>query len=223
MAYIPVTKYDLKFNFFVHKNKYKYTKTKRCVILIGEEFFEMRIIAGELKGRRLASPSDNRVRPTTDKVKEAVFSMIAGYLQDSVVLDLFSGTGNLGLEAVSRGAKRAYLVDRDRASIALIRENVQHCKVEDRTVILLSDYAAALRKFNDSADVIFLDPPYKAGYMEECFELIADNNVLADDGIIVAEHSSSETLPDELSGMVLVKSKHYGKISVSIFEKKEAL
>ncbi len=170
----------------------------------------MRIIAGELKGRRLMTPSDNRVRPTTDKVKEAVFSMVTGYLPGSAVVDLFAGTGNLGLEAISRGAERAYFVDKDRTSIAMVRENVKHCKVEDRSVILWSDFKSVFKKINDRVDVIFLDPPYSAGYMEDCFRLIA-------------EHSSAETLPEEMSGMALIKSKRYGKISVSIYEKQEAL
>lgn len=183
----------------------------------------MRIIAGELKGRRLSAPSDYRVRPTTDKVKEAVFSMIAGYLSDSVVLDLFAGTGNLGLEAISRGAKRAYFADKDKTSIAIVRENVKHCKVEDRSVILWSDFASVFKKINDKVDVIFLDPPYSAGYMEKCFSLIAESSILEEDGIIVAEHSSAETLPDEMPGASLIKTKRYGKISVSIYEKQEAL
>lgn len=183
----------------------------------------MRIIAGELKGRRLMTPSDNRVRPTTDKVKEAVFSMVAGYLPGSVVVDLFAGTGNLGLEAISRGAARAYFVDKDRTSISMVRENVKHCKVEDRSVILWSDFKSVFKKINDKVDVIFLDPPYSAGYMEECFSIIAESEILEEGGIIVAEHSSAETLPEEMSGMVLIKSKRYGKISVSIYEKQEAL
>lgn len=183
----------------------------------------MRIIAGELKGRRLMTPSDNRVRPTTDKVKEAVFSMVAGYLPGSVVVDLFAGTGNLGLEAISRGAARAYFVDKDRTSISMVRENVKHCKVEDRSVILWSDFKSVFKKINDKVDVIFLDPPYSAGYMEECFSIIAESEILEEDGIIVAEHSSAETLPEDMSGMVLIKSKRYGKISVSIYEKQEAL
>lgn len=183
----------------------------------------MRIIAGELKGRRLMSPSDNRVRPTTDKVKEAVFSMIYGYLDGSIVIDLFAGTGNLGLEAISRGAERAYFVDRDRTSIGLVRENVKHCKVEDRSVIIWSDYASAFKKIGEKADVIFLDPPYSAGYMEECIKLISQSGILAEEGIVVAEYSSSDTLPEQIEDMVLVKSKRYGKISVSIFEKQEAL
>lgn len=182
----------------------------------------MRIIAGELKGRRLTAPSDNRVRPTTDKVKEAIFSMISAYLPDGVVIDLFAGTGNLGLEAISRGAARAYFVDKDRASIALVRENVKYCKVEDRAVILWSDFASAFKKINDKADVIFLDPPYGAGYMEDCLRLIGESGLLVDDGIVVAEHSFTETLPDEIADMVLVKSKRYGKIGVSVYEKQEA-
>ena len=182
----------------------------------------MRIIAGELKGRRLVTPADNRVRPTTDKVKEAVFSMISAYLPDSVVVDLFAGTGNLGLEAISRGAKRAYFVDRDRASISMIRENVKYCKVEDRSVIIWSDYAAALKKINDKVDVIFLDPPYTAGFIDKCMEAIAESDILLDDGIIVAEHSARDEVPDTIGGFVKFKEKRYGKINISVYEKQEA-
>lgn len=183
----------------------------------------MRIIAGELKGRRLTSPSDYRVRPTTDKVKEAIFSMISPYIQDSIIFDMFAGTGNLGLEAISRGAKRAYFIDRDRTSIGLVRQNVLYCKVEDRAVIMMADYASAIGKLSEQADVIFLDPPYDAGYMVNCIEMISENDLLVDDGVIVAEHSSAETLPEEIGEMMLIKTKRYGKISVSLYEKKEAL
>ncbi len=182
----------------------------------------MRIIAGELKGRRLVTPADNRVRPTTDKVKEAVFSMISAYLPDSVVVDLFAGTGNLGLEDISRGAKRAYFVDRDRTSIAMIRENVKHCKVEDRSVILWSDYTAALKKINDKVDVIFLDPPYTAGFIDKCLEAVAESNILLDDGIIVAEHSAKDAVPETAGGFVKVKTRRYGSINISVYEMQEA-
>ena len=183
----------------------------------------MRIIAGELKGRRLASPSDNRVRPTTDKVKEAVFSMISGYLQDSIVLDLFSGTGNLGLEAISRGAARVYFADRDRTSVALTKDNIRHCRVEDRAEVLHADYISVLNRFRDEADVIFLDPPYEAGYLENCLRLIGEKGILAEDGIVVAEHSYSEILPETVAGLVLIKTKRYGKISISLYERQEEL
>ena len=195
----------------------------RCDILKIKEFFVMRIIAGELKGRRLASPSDNRVRPTTDKVKEAVFSMISGYLQDSIVLDLFSGTGNLGLEAISRGAARVYFADRDRTSVALTKDNIRHCRVEDRAEVLHADYISVLNRFQYEADVIFLDPPYEAGYLENCLRLIGEKGILAEDGIVVAEHSHSEILPETVAGLVLIKTKRYGKISISLYERQEEL
>ena len=128
----------------------------------------MRIIAGELKGRRLKTPYDDRVRPTTDKVKEAVFSMISPYLYDSVAVDLFAGTGNLGLEAISRGARRVYFADKDRRSIALVRENTAYCRVEDRSVILWSDYRDALLKIEDPVDIIFLDSSVRFGFFRGC-------------------------------------------------------
>ena len=96
----------------------------------------MRIIAGELKGRRLTAPKDESVRPTAEKVREAVFSMLQTYIPDAVVVDLFAGTGSLGLEALSRGARRAYFVDRDRTSIALVKANVGTCGVEDRKSVV---------------------------------------------------------------------------------------
>lgn len=181
----------------------------------------MRIIAGELKGRKLVTPKDDSVRPTTDKVKEAVFSMLMPYLQDSVVIDLFAGTGSLGLEAVSRGAKRAYFVDRDRRSIALIRENVRHCGVEDRSVILCSDHASALSRIHDTADIVFLDPPYKAGLMTECLQLLGSSDILPEGGLVVAEHDSYDCLPEEFAGFRKIKERKYGKIGITVYEQEE--
>lgn len=178
----------------------------------------MRIIAGDLKGCRLKTPDDNRVRPTADKVKEAVFSMISPYLYDSVAVDLFAGTGNLGLEAISRGARRVYFSDRDRRSISLIRENVSHCRAEDRSVIFCCDYKEALARIRETADIIFLDPPYRSGYLEDALESIVSCGVLAEDGIIVAEHALDEELPESLCSLSMVKKKKYGKIGISVYE-----
>lgn len=179
----------------------------------------MRIISGEFKGRKLMTPNDNRIRPTTDKVKEAVFSIIAAYIPEGVFLDLFSGTGNMGLEAISRGAKRAYFTDIDRRSTAIIRENVKHCRAEDRSVIMCADYISALNKIHDKVDVIFVDPPYKEGAIETCMQKISESDILASDGIIVAEHSNKDELPEELFGFKFMKKRNYGKISISIYEK----
>ncbi len=178
----------------------------------------MRIIAGEMKGRRLRTPDDSRVRPTTDKVKEAIFSMIAPYLEDSVVIDLFAGTGNLGLEAISRGARRVYFADRDRRSIALVRENTAYCRAEERAVILCADYKEALTEIGERADIIFLDPPYRSGHLEKALEQIAVNDILEEGGLVVAEHDVGSPMPDLLGNLVMVKSRKYGKIAVTIYE-----
>ena len=178
----------------------------------------MRIIAGELKGRRLRTPDDDRVRPTTDKVKEAVFSMIAPWLYESVIADLFAGTGNLGLEAVSRGASRVYFVDKDRRSIALIRENVSYCKVENRCEILWSDYHSALSKIEEPVDIVFLDPPYRRGILTDALEAVTEADFLSEGGIVVAEHAADEILPETFGGLTLIKKKKYGKIGISVYE-----
>jgi 16S rRNA (guanine(966)-N(2))-methyltransferase RsmD len=177
----------------------------------------LRIIAGEFKGRRLYAPRDRRIRPTTDKVKESIFSMIAAYLDDAVVIDLFSGTGNLGLEALSRGAKRCYFGDKSRESMELTRQNIAHCRQEDHAVTIFGDFEYVLRKIPEKADLIFLDPPYKMGLLRDCFELISENSRLSDEGVIVAEHGADEPLEDELSGFVKIKEKIYGKIVISIY------
>lgn len=178
----------------------------------------MRIISGKLKGRRLAAPADGRIRPTTDKVKEAIFSMIAGWLDEtSVCIDLFCGTGNLGLEAISRGAKTVYFCDNHRESLSLAKSNVHHCGVEDQAVLMLGDYDASLKRIDQKADVIFLDPPYRETLVPRCMKSIAECQVLAPEGIIVAEHSKDDPLSDEICGFEIIKERKYGTILVTIY------
>lgn len=178
----------------------------------------MRIISGKLKGRRLASPADRRIRPTTDKVKEAIFSMIAGWIdEESVCIDLFCGTGSLGLEAISRGAKTVYFCDNHRESLNLTKSNVRHCGVEDQAVLMLGDYCANLKRISQKADVIFLDPPYSEHLTPNCLEAIVQNGVLASDGIVVAEHLTDDPLPQSFLGLKAVKERRYGTILVTIY------
>ena len=177
----------------------------------------MRIIAGDFKGRKLFAPKDSKIRPTTDQVKEAIFSMVAPYLEDAVVIDLFSGTGNLGLEAISRGAKRCYFADSSRDSMALTRQNITHCRQEDHSVMILADFEYALKKITEKADVIFLDPPYKDGLILRCLEIISELSLLSADGVIIAEHGVKNPLPDEACGFIKMKEKRYGTISISIY------
>ncbi len=177
----------------------------------------MRIIAGDYKGRRLETPEGYDVRPTTDKVKEALFSIIAPYIGESVVVDLFSGTGNLGLEALSRGADKCYFCDNSRTSIGIIKRNIKYCEAEDYSVVYAGDFRQSLQKIKDKVDVFILDPPYEAGYYEEAFELIRELDLLAEDGIIVAEHRSNLELPDEISGFEKFKERKYSHIVLSIY------
>lgn len=181
----------------------------------------MRIIAGSLKGRRLNTPGGKGIRPTTDKVKEAIFNMIHLYTEDAVVIDLFSGTGNLGLEAISRGASRCYFCDRSRESLALIKENVHHCGVENQSVILGGEYQRNLEKIQEKADIFFLDPPYEKGLLMECIRRIGTLDLLKEDGVIVVERGFRESLEDEIPPFAQIKEKRYGTILISLFAKNE--
>ena len=177
----------------------------------------MRIVAGDFKGRRLFMPEGKDVRPTTEKVKEAIFSMIQFEVPDAVFADVFSGTGSMGLEALSRGAEKCYFCDKSPASLALIKQNIELCRAEDMSVVLAGDYTKTIASLPEQADIIFLDPPYKNGLMPDCFRLIREHEKLSEEGIIVAEHGERESLPEELEGFRKIKEKKYGSIVVSIF------
>ena len=176
----------------------------------------MRIIAGEFKGRRLESPADYSVRPTTDKVKEALFSILSQQIWGSRVLDLFAGTGNLGIEALSRGAAECVFCDSSRDSIKLIKSNIAHCKAQGARVIP-GDFRKTLANLDGQFDIILLDPPYDKEFLEPAFELIREHNLLAEDGVIVAEHRREEELPDEFHGFEKIKERKYGIIKLSIY------
>ena len=177
----------------------------------------MRIIAGSMKGRKLNTFKGNEIRPTGEKAKEAIFSMLSGYLEGSVVIDLFSGTGGLGLEALSRGAKMCYFGDNRPESIRLIRANIEICKAVDCSRVIAGSFEKTLSMIPEKADIIFLDPPYKKGLLEPCFEKIYDLNLLNEGGIIVAEHGAGEEAPDSAAGFNKIKERKYGMILVSLY------
>ena len=177
----------------------------------------MRVIAGEFKGRRLLSPEDERVRPTTDKVKEAIFSMLAFDLPGAAVCDLFAGTGSLGLEALSRGARHCYFCDSSRDSLKLIKENIRACGAEEGATVLACDFRAALGRLPSKVDIFLLDPPYGEGLLEEALSGISELGLLSEEGIIVCEHGKREELPEITGELRRIKEKKYGKIAVSIY------
>lgn len=178
----------------------------------------MRIITGEFKGRKLESPIGSDVRPTTDKVKESIFNLLMHDIFDSVCVDLFAGTGNLGLEALSRGAKRCYFCDNSRASISLIKTNIDKCKAVERSRVIAGDFTKALSNLPEKADVFLLDPPYREGLYEKCLEMIDSLDLLQEEGIIVAEHGVRDKVPQQVGRLVKTKERIYGKIAVSIYE-----
>ena len=179
----------------------------------------MRIIAGEAGGRKLRAPEDDRIRPTSDKVREAIFNMLQMYIDDAVVDDIFCGTGGLGLEALSRGAAKCYFFDNSRKSMALTEENIAICKMEDRAVTNVCDFRKAVAMLDEPVDIVFLDPPYETGMLQKCIGLLAEQEKVKDGGLIVAEHPKTEDLPDGYFGFTKMREKKYGMIMVTIYSK----
>jgi len=195
-----------------------------CYILLQNYFIKeienMRIITGDFKGRRLEMPEGKDIRPTTEKVKEAIFSIIAGNVPGAVCVDLFAGTGNLGLEALSRGAEKCYFADNSRESLNLIKRNIAMCKAEEWSVVIPGDFERVLTRLGERGekiDIFFLDPPYREGLYEKCFELIREYDLLAEEGIIIAEHGEREPLPEEIEGYIVLKERNYGSIAITIY------
>lgn len=180
----------------------------------------MRIITGKLRGRKLKTPKNFDIRPTSDRVKEAIFSILNPYMsENTIVADLFCGTGNLGLEAISRGAKTVYFSDVSRESIALAKENIIACGVSDQAVVLTGDFKQNIKRIGEEVDIIFLDPPYSSGLLLQSLQVIAETDILKEDGIILCEHSSREQLPEFVGNLQLLKIRKYGSVSVTLYIK----
>ena len=176
----------------------------------------MKIISGIYKGRTLDGYNISGTRPTMDRVKESLFAMIQDYIKDSTVLDLFSGSGNLGIEALSNGAKVAYLVDNNNIAIKTINSNIKKLNI-DNAKVLKGDYKSILNNINTKFDLIFLDPPYETNYLEESIKLIIDNDLLKESGLIICESSSLDKIiyPNNLE---VYKEKKYGDKYVVILK-----
>ena len=176
----------------------------------------MRIIGGSVRGRKLTALPGDHTRPTLDKVRGAVFNVLFDVVDD-VVLDLFGGSGAMALEALSRGAERAVIVENDAGAFGVIRENRERCSFEDRAELRFGDFRRVLRE-GERFDLIFLDPPYKSGLLEEALKMIADMDLLKPGGVIVAETSVEEEplLPAE--NMRIDKVKQYGKTKISFIK-----
>ncbi|AKM18412.1 16S rRNA (guanine(966)-N(2))-methyltransferase RsmD [Geobacillus stearothermophilus] len=182
----------------------------------------MRVISGTCKGRHLQAVPGLSTRPTTDKVKEAVFNMIGPYFAGGIGLDLFAGSGGLGIEALSRGLERVIFVDHDGKAVQTVRKNVAACGLERRAEIYRNDAERALRavaKRGLRFSVIFLDPPYKEKKWPALLSFIASHDLLEDDGVVVAEHLAEAELPEEVGRLKQWKRETYGITGVTIYRR----
>lgn len=183
----------------------------------------MRIIAGENRGKKLKAVPGIKTRPTADRVKEAVFSSIDDRLYGSRFLDVFSGTGNIALEAVSRGAEEAVLLEKDADALKIIQDNVTACRQDTRCTIMRGDSFASmnlLHRQGKQFDIIYVDPPYQGGLYEEVLKNIAEKNLLAQDGLILLECAKNTSLSMENSIFFIYKEKYYGDTCVLYVKKK---
>ena len=181
----------------------------------------MRIIAGRARGRKLLSPATYETRPTLDRVKEAMFSMIQGYIPDATVVDVFAGTGSLGLEAASRGAKECYLFDKSSVTFPILKKNVYNLKFEDFCHPLNIDAYEGLKilaKKGKVFDIIFIDPPYCKEMIPEAIKVIKKNNMLDNNGIIVTKIDSIEEIYEGYENIILTKSRKYGNTTVCFYK-----
>ena len=179
----------------------------------------MRVITGKARGVVLKTPEGLTTRPTSDRVKEALFSIIQFDLPGTTVLDLFGGTGQLGIEAISRGAKRAVFVDENEKACRLIKENLRRAKMEQEATVIRSDYMSYLSSCRERFNIVFLDPPYAEIFLENSLKKITEIDILQSGGIIVAERPVGKELLCDFLGYTRSKDYKYSSTILTIFRK----
>ena len=179
----------------------------------------MRVITGKARGVQLKVPDGIDTRPTADRVKEALFSIIHFDIPGASVLDLFAGTGQLGIEALSRGASNAVFVDVREDACRLVKENLKRTKLQSNAQVLKADYMSFLRNSHQKFGIIFLDPPYSEDFLEKSLNFITEIDILQSGGIIVTERPLGKVLSGEYPGYARSKDYKYGKVILTIFRK----
>ena len=179
----------------------------------------MRVITGSARGRRLKELDGMETRPTTSRVKDGLFSAIQFDIEGRRVLDLFAGTGQLGIETLSRGAKSAVFVDQREDACKLIKENLRRTKLEQDAKVVRMDYLDYLKRTKEKFDIIFLDPPYAEVFLENALKCITEIDILQSGGIIVAERPLGKDLPWDFEGYTRSKDYKYGKVLLTIYRK----
>ena len=180
----------------------------------------MRIITGCARGAKLETLEGLDTRPTAERVKEAIFSMIQFELEGRAVLDLFAGSGQMGLEALSRGAEKATFVDSNPEAVKIVKQNAKHTGLFERSVVLNSDFRSYIRGNKGKAkyDIIFLDPPYEMKVLAETVQKLTEADMVRENGIIICE--SDDSAPIECEGYARRRHARYGRIYITVLEKK---
>ncbi len=175
----------------------------------------MRVITGTAKGRRLEQLEGNDVRPTTERVKEAVFSIIQFNIEGRRFLDLFAGSGQMGIEALSRGASRAVFIDAAKESVDIVKRNLKTTKLEECARVFRADSISYLRSCRETFDLAFLDPPYGTGLLQEALDNI--ERVMSKSGIVICESPVTEDLPENIGEFVKLREYRHGKIKITTY------
>ncbi|WP_256439029.1 16S rRNA (guanine(966)-N(2))-methyltransferase RsmD [Leptotrichia sp. oral taxon 221] len=180
----------------------------------------MRVTAGTLKNRKIKSREGRETRPTLERIKEAIFSIIEDKVVDAKFLDLYSGTGNIAIEALSRGAKRAVMIEQDKEALRIIIDNIDTLGLTNVSRAYKNDVSRAIEilgRKNEKFDIIFLDPPYKENISISTIEKVSENNILAEGGIIISEHSIYEKMPEKIGNFVKYDERNYNKKIVTFY------
>lgn len=177
----------------------------------------MRVISGILKGRNYEGYNLEGTRPTMDRVKESVFGTIQDYLKDSVFLDLFAGSGGMGIEAISNGSKLSYFIDNNNEVIKVLNKNITNLNIKDKSKIILSDWKKFLNETDEKFDIIYVDPPYKYDVYEKIINKVIEKKLLNKGGLLILEHSNLK-LDESYDNLSLYRNKRYGNKSVNIYK-----
>lgn len=182
----------------------------------------MKLVAGLQKGRRLKQPVTSTLRPTSAKVREALFAILGDRIQNATVLDLYAGTGALGLEALSRGARKVVFIDHEPSSLRVLRDNIQRCASQEKSRVIRQDVNRFLRTLpfgncTERFDLVFVDPPYHTGEAESVLELLGRTTILSPSGIVVMEHFSKHQLPAHTGNLTEFRKARYGDTTLSFY------
>ena len=177
----------------------------------------MRIIGGRYRGHRLVSFQANHIRPTTDRVKETLFNILMGDIESAQVLDLFSGTGNLGIEALSRDADGVTFVEKHRKSLSILKQNLEKLKIEEGFQIFSQDVESFLRRSKSKFDIIFIDPPFTEKMAHPVMELLAQSSIWHEETLVAIESAASERMDERYGDFLRFKNKNFGDKILSVF------